>query len=342
MWPALRHSWIDDGKVGSKRLEAQGACHHQCVGERFSLRDRQRSSAGRVRAMVEQGQALARCQLHTVVEVGGEVGVRPEVTHSGGSQRPDRRQAVTVQGVDQRAEQLGPNPGVATGQVVEEPEHHGPDDVARGSRPLRDSVTANQAGIELGDLGGWDSHALEGREPGGGAIDDLVAIHHLLEDPPRSLHPGSHLRVECDPGTVPRHLDYLINRQARAGHHDRHRGVGAATPPQTAAAVRAMVSSLERSSSTLMLLPTTEVLNPHCGLSASRSSGMYWAASRIRASSSGTVSRRGVLVVTRPSTTILSSGTWRSGSNDPDRSSSYSSRSRWTRVPRNTWRAIGS
>ena len=45
-------------------------------------------------------------------------------------------------------------------------------------------------------------------------------------------------------------------------------------------------------------------------------------------SSSSSVSARGVLVVISPSTTIRSSGTWRSGSNPPERSSSYSSRSR--------------
>ena len=48
---------------------------------------------------------------------------------------------------------------------------------------------------------------------------------------------------------------------------------------------------------------------PHCGLSASRSSGTSCAASAIRRRSSSTVSRRGFLVVTSPSTTLRSSGT---------------------------------
>ena len=100
--------------------------------------------------------------------------------------------------------------------------------------------------------------------------------------------------------------------------------------PQMRRAVSAMTRNLAFSCSTVRSLPTIEVAKPHCGERARRSSAMQAAASRMRSSSPATVSRRPCLVVTRPSTTTLSSGTARSGSNPPDRSSSYSSRKRCT------------
>ena len=62
---------------------------------------------------------------------------------------------------------------------------------------------------------------------------------------------------------------------------------------------------------------------PHCGLSASRSSGTYFAASSMRRLSSFLLSSFGDLVVTRPSTAILPSLN-RSGANEPARGVSYS------------------
>ena len=75
-------------------------------------------------------------------------------------------------------------------------------------------------------------------------------------------------------------------------------------------------------------LPSCVDANPHCGLSARRSSGTI--VRRLvdaRRRSRGRLERR-VFELTRPSTTTRSSGTCRSGSNVPDRSSSYSSRKR--------------
>ena len=77
-----------------------------------------------------------------------------------------------------------------------------------------------------------------------------------------------------------------------------------------------------------------EVEKPHCGLTARRSNGMNRLASRIRASSAETGSSWDVFVVTSPNTAILSSGISAKGSNEPERSSSYSSKRRWARIPR--------
>ena len=68
----------------------------------------------------------------------------------------------------------------------------------------------------------------------------------------------------------------------------------------------------------------------------SRSMSTYLAASSTRRLSASADSSSGVFVVMTPSTTIWSSGTNRSGSNVPDRSSSYSRNSPSTLSPPNT------
>ena len=76
---------------------------------------------------------------------------------------------------------------------------------------------------------------------------------------------------------------------------------------------------------------------PHCGLSASRSSGTIAGRLAMRAFRPAAVSIRGVFELTSPRTTTRSSGRWRSGSNVPDRASSYSSRKRWKCARPNTF-----
>src|SRR5262249_48451877 len=88
--------------------------------------------------------------------------------------------------------------------------------------------------------------------------------------------------------------------------------------------------------------PATGVAKPHGGRGASRSASMNEPASASRAWTCSSGSTRGVLVVTRPSTATLSSGTSRSGSKVPERSSSYSSSSRSACTPPNTRAAIAS
>lgn len=78
-----------------------------------------------------------------------------------------------------------------------------------------------------------------------------------------------------------------------------------------------------------ILLPTMEEEKPHCGLNPKRSMGTKREASVIRWFSSTADSSFGCLVVIRPNTTNLSSGTSFSASNEPERLSSYSSKSRW-------------
>src|SRR5437868_1535131 len=111
--------------------------------------------------------------------------------------------------------------------------------------------------------------------------------------------------------------------------------------PQTSRATLATSSSLRRCSSGEIRLPSIVDANPHCGLRARRSNGIYCEASSMRCRSSAAVSSRGFLVVTKPRTTKRSSGTCRSGSNPPERESSYSRRKRWNRVWGNM-REIGS
>jgi hypothetical protein len=67
--------------------------------------------------------------------------------------------------------------------------------------------------------------------------------------------------------------------------------------------------------------PTIEEAKSHCGLSAKRSSGINRFASLMRRMRSWGASVCGRLVLINPRTTILSSGTCRSGANEPDRSS---------------------
>src|SRR3954454_13214419 len=94
--------------------------------------------------------------------------------------------------------------------------------------------------------------------------------------------------------------------------------------PQTSSAVSTTSRSLAFSCSTVSSLPSTVEENPHCGERQSCSRGTYFAASSIRRFRSSLSSSSPDLVVTRPSTTCLPSGTKRSGSQPPDRSPSYS------------------
>src|SRR5262249_12811430 len=98
--------------------------------------------------------------------------------------------------------------------------------------------------------------------------------------------------------------------------------------PQTSSATWTTSSSLRRCASHVMSLPSALEPKPHCVERASRSSGTYLLASSMRCLSSSAVSRFDRFVVSRPSTTCWSSRAWRSGSKPPERSSSYSSRSR--------------
>src|SRR5689334_7942834 len=96
---------------------------------------------------------------------------------------------------------------------------------------------------------------------------------------------------------------------------------------QTWWATSATSSSLRCWVSSLMRFPPMDTgEKPHWVDSASRSLPTYLAASSMRAMSSSAGSSPGSLLDTSPSTTILSSGTLASGSKEPDRSSSYSSR----------------
>jgi len=72
-------------------------------------------------------------------------------------------------------------------------------------------------------------------------------------------------------------------------------------------------------------LPSSVLAKPHCGDSASCSSGRYFAACSIRRFNSSLLSSIPDLLVTSPSTTTLCPrGTKRSGSKPPARSLSYS------------------
>ena len=76
-----------------------------------------------------------------------------------------------------------------------------------------------------------------------------------------------------------------------------------------------------------MLVLAAPDAKPHCGLSASRSNGIYCVASRRRASTAAASSRAGFFVVTNPSTTACCGRTWRSGPKSPARGVSYSNSS---------------
>src|SRR3984893_17364071 len=106
-------------------------------------------------------------------------------------------------------------------------------------------------------------------------------------------------------------------------------------------AVSHTLSSLRLSSSMESSFPTIEEAKPHWGLSAKRSSGTKRFASVMRRMRPSVASVCGRLVLINPRTTVLSSGTCRSGANEPDRSSSYSRRSRVAPMRLKIGRAIG-
>src|SRR2546422_8121830 len=131
-------------------------------------------------------------------------------------------------------------------------------------------------------------------------------------------------------GRALRSLDPVENAALQAGH--RH----------TCRAVSTARSSLRFWSSSLTRLPTTSEPKPHCGLRARFASGTNLAALSMRRLSSSTGSSRATLVLTSPSTTILSFGTKRKGAKLPARGLSYSSRKRWCGSSLNSRSAIAS
>src|SRR5262245_28068759 len=94
--------------------------------------------------------------------------------------------------------------------------------------------------------------------------------------------------------------------------------------PHTSRAVSTTRRSLVSSPSSSMVLPPMPLENPHCGLSASCSSGACLLASSMRRLSSSFDSSLPLLVVTRPRTATLPLGRKRSGSKPPARALSYS------------------
>src|SRR5439155_1002069 len=156
-------------------------------------------------------------------------------------------------------------------------------------------------------------------------------------DPGLTIGSGAQAAGEGERRPGPQPVAHLPRREApegaQQGNEQERFGTVKCQTSHTAPAVSAITFSLRFSSATVTLLPTTDVPKPHWGLSARRSSGTNAPACLMRAASSSTVSWRGVLVVTNPSTTILSSGTYGNGSNAPERSSSYSSNNRWAWIP---------
>ena len=96
------------------------------------------------------------------------------------------------------------------------------------------------------------------------------------------------------------------------------------TPPQTSLAVSTTSRNFAVCDSTAMSLPCTVDEKPHCGDSASYSSGTSFAAMSMRRFTLSLLSSCPTFVLTRPSTTTLPGGTWRSGAKSPERASSYS------------------
>ena len=167
-------------------------------------------------------------------------------------------------------------------------------------------MAPEQAAVEAGDLVGGDAHPLARRHAGGHAVDGVSALDRPLDDAARLAHALDGVGRDLDGLVRPRSAYDLVDREVEPREEDRH--------AQTSAAVSAIARSFARSSSSVRSFPSTEVAKPHCGESASRSSGQNALASSIRSASSPTVSRRPLFVVTSPRTAILPSGTEASGS----------------------------
>src|SRR5208337_1621703 len=115
-----------------------------------------------------------------------------------------------------------------------------------------------------------------------------------------------------------------------------------AVQPQTRRAVSTTNFSFAHWRPSVIRLPSAVEANPHWGLSARFSRGTYRHASSTSLSSTPPESTRGTSLELSPSTTVFPLGTNRSGSNVPERSSSYSSRNRSTANVPNNFSAIAS
>src|ERR1700735_2908354 len=111
---------------------------------------------------------------------------------------------------------------------------------------------------------------------------------------------------------------------------------------QTRLAVSTTSLSLAHCSSSVSKFPSMVDANPHCGLSARFSIGKWRPACSILRTRSSLLSSSGSFELTSPSTTVLFFGTKRSGSNVPERSSSYSRRKRSAAIVVNCFSPIAS
>src|SRR5580704_3328116 len=94
--------------------------------------------------------------------------------------------------------------------------------------------------------------------------------------------------------------------------------------PHTSSATSTIIRSFAHSSSSARTLPSSVEAKPHCGDRQSWSMSTNFAACSMRRLISSRLSSRPDLLVTKPSTTVLSLGRKRSGSKPPARSVSYS------------------
>src|SRR5262249_52709422 len=169
------------------------------------------------------------------------------------------------------------------------------------------AIRPEDVGLELGAIPHRD-------------VDVLLDLHLVSGFGRFGLFAGRHLLFH---GTSQRLLPRPTLSERRAcgyagGGRTHH------AEPHTSRAVSTTRRSLASSPCSSMVLPPMPLENPHCGLSASCSSGACLLASSMRRLSSSFDSSLPLLVVTRPRTATLPLGRKRSGLKLPARALSYS------------------
>src|SRR5262245_21211724 len=150
-------------------------------------------------------------------------------------------------------------------------------EVADTHTPVRYQWDRRVTGQEQGDLGQTEFP---------GSLSQKLEVRGSTQAPRGT-------RAVC-PGTAAGVHAHAQDLGARSQHH-----VG-----QTRRATCTTRSSLAACCSGVSGLPASPEAKPHCGLSASRSSGMYCVASRIRASTAPASSSAPCFVVSSPSTAV--------------------------------------
>ena len=145
--PCLADRGVHRVPVRAERLEIERAGEVEDVEKHDRIGERERAVRRREGALVEQRDRLAGDGLEPVEDPVREVGHLRQVALADRPERPDLRQPVVVEGLDEMRRELRARRRRGPGERVCEPKRRRPHDLVRNRRSLRDPVLAHEQAV---------------------------------------------------------------------------------------------------------------------------------------------------------------------------------------------------